>query len=148
MLTGADLEPMTIPGPDPLLAMMGAGGPTPEFTLLATDKVRFVGDPVAIVVAESRYLAEDACELVEVDYEDLPAGRDAAAALDPGSPAVFEDLGRQHRRPAQARRVGDVDGDVRGRRPGRRVHIDEHRHQNVPMEGRGCVASYDAGTGS
>jgi aerobic carbon-monoxide dehydrogenase large subunit len=41
-------------------------GPTPEFTLLATDKVRFVGDPVAIVIAENRYLAEDGCELVAV----------------------------------------------------------------------------------
>ena len=45
VLTGADLEAMTVPAPDPLLAMFGAGGPTPEFTLLATDKVRFVGDP-------------------------------------------------------------------------------------------------------
>ena len=45
----------------------------PEFSLLATDKVRFVGDPVAVVVAESRYLAEDGCELVEAEYDDLPA---------------------------------------------------------------------------
>src|ERR1700735_1168959 len=48
VLTGADLEAMTVPGPDPLSAMLGGGGPTPEFTLLATDKVRFMGDPVAI----------------------------------------------------------------------------------------------------
>ena len=72
VLTGADLEAMTVPGPDALLGLMGWAGPTPEFTLLATDKVRFVGDPVAVVVAESRYLAEDGCELVEVDYDDLP----------------------------------------------------------------------------
>src|ERR1700740_3782920 len=44
VFTGADLEAVTVPGPDPLLAMMGGGGPMPEDTLLATDKVRFVGD--------------------------------------------------------------------------------------------------------
>src|ERR1700741_3260539 len=69
VLTGADLEAMTVPGQDPLYALMGAGGPMPEYTLLATDKVRFVGDPVAVVVAETRYLAGDGCGLVEGDYE-------------------------------------------------------------------------------
>jgi len=73
VLTGADLEAMTVAAPDPLMALLGAAGPTLEFTLLATDKVRFMGDPVAVVIAESRYLAEDGCELVEVEYEELPA---------------------------------------------------------------------------
>ncbi|HEY6315250.1 MAG TPA: xanthine dehydrogenase family protein molybdopterin-binding subunit, partial [Streptosporangiaceae bacterium] len=54
VLTGADLDAITVPAPDPLLALIGGDGPTAEFTLLATDKVRRVGDPVAIVVAESR----------------------------------------------------------------------------------------------
>ena len=85
MFTGAELEAMTVPGPDPLLAIMGGGGPTPEYTLLATDKVRFVGDPVAVVVAESRYLAEDGCELVEVDYADLPP---VVTRLPPSTPAA------------------------------------------------------------
>src|ERR1700730_17132939 len=85
VLTGADLEAMTVPGPDALMALMGWAGPTPEFTLLATDKVRFMGDPVAIVIAENRYLAEDGCELVEVDYDDLPPVMNASVALDPSS---------------------------------------------------------------
>ena len=93
VLTGADLEAMTVPGPDPLLAMFAGPGPTPEFSLLATDKVRFVGDPVAVVVAESRYLAEDGCELVEAEYDDLPAVVNAAFALDPSSPPLFANLG-------------------------------------------------------
>src|ERR1700749_4087090 len=46
VFTGADLEAVTVPGPDPLLALMGGGGPMPEYTLLATDKGRFVGGPV------------------------------------------------------------------------------------------------------
>src|SRR5260370_14187965 len=92
VLTGADLEAVTVPGQDPLFAMLGGGGPAPEYTLLATDKVRFVGDPVAIVVAESRYLAEDGCDLVEVDYEDLPPVASAAVALAPRSPPLFANL--------------------------------------------------------
>ena len=127
--------------------MLGPGGPTPVFTMLATDKVRLVGDPVALVIAESRYLAEDACELVEVDYDELPPVVTAADALDPSSPPIFEDLGEQ-RRPARTRRTtfGDVDGAFAGADRVVAVHIGQHRHQNVPMECRGCVASYDAGT--
>jgi len=54
VFTGAELEEITVPGPDALMALIGGEGPTPEFTLLASDKVRFAGDPVAIVIAESR----------------------------------------------------------------------------------------------
>ena len=93
VLTGAELEEMTVPGPDALSTLMGGGGPVPEFTLLATDKVRFVGDPVVVVIAESRYLAEDGCELVEVEYDDLPPVANAAFALDPASPPLFANLG-------------------------------------------------------
>ena len=68
VFTGAELDERTVRGPDPLLAFLGFGQKTPpDFSLLATDKVRFVGDPVAVVVAETRYLAEDGCELVDVD---------------------------------------------------------------------------------
>src|SRR5215468_12003295 len=51
---------------------------------LAKDEVCFVGEPIAIVVAESRYLAEDAAALVEIDFEPLPSVADCAAALGPG----------------------------------------------------------------
>ncbi|HTQ91428.1 MAG TPA: xanthine dehydrogenase family protein molybdopterin-binding subunit, partial [Streptosporangiaceae bacterium] len=144
VLTGAELEAMTVPGPDALMALMGWQGPTPEFTLLATDKVRFAGDPVAIVVAESRYLAEDGCELVEVEYDDLPPVVDAAFALDPGSPPLFANLGDNVARLHSRNEFGDVAGTFADADRVIDVHIDVHRHQNVPMEGRGCVASYDA----
>jgi len=147
VFTGADLEAMTVPGPDPLLAMMGGGGPTAEYSLLATDKVRFAGDPVAVVVAESRYLAEDGCELVDVDYEDLPPVATAAAALDPGRPPVFANLGDNIIGPRKRNEFGDVAGTFAGADRVAEFHIDVHRHQNVPMEGRGCVASHDAGSG-
>ena len=147
VLTGAELEAMTVPGPDALMALMGWAGPTPEFTLLATDKVRLVGDPVAVVIAESRYLAEDGCELVEVEYDDLPPVMDAAFALDPGSPPLFANLGDNIARPHSRHEFGDVSATFADADRVIDFHIDVHRHQNVPMEGRGCVASYDADSG-
>jgi carbon-monoxide dehydrogenase large subunit len=145
--TGADMATMTLPGQDPLFAMMGGGGPAPEYTLLATDKVRFVGDPVAIVVAESRYLAEDGCELVEVDYADLPPIATAATALDAASPRLFANLDDNIIGPHKRNEFGDVAGTFKNADRVEEFHIDVHRHQNVPMEGRAIVASHDADTG-
>jgi len=147
VLTGADLEAMTVPGPDTLMALLSWAGPTPEFTLLATDKVRFVGDPVAVVVAQSRYLAEDGCDLVEVEYDDLPPVANAAFALDPDSPPLFANLGDNIARPHSRSEFGDVGSTFAHADRIFDFHIDVHRHQNVPMEGRGCVASYDANLG-
>ena len=103
--------------------------------------MRFVGDPVAVVVAESRYLAEDGCELVEVEYDDLPPVVNAAFALDPSSPPLFANLGDNIARPHSRNEFGDVSGTFADADRVIDFHIDVHRHQNVPMEGRGCVAS-------
>jgi len=148
VFTGAELEAMTVPGPDALMALMGWAGPTPQFTLLATDKVRFVGDPVVIVIADSRYVAEDGCELVEVEYDDLPPVANAAFALDPSSPPLFANLGDNIARLHSRKEYGDVSGAFASAERVMDFHIDVHRHQNVPMEGRGCVASYDADLGA
>ncbi|MGD9956396.1 MAG: molybdopterin cofactor-binding domain-containing protein, partial [Candidatus Nanopelagicales bacterium] len=59
--------------------------------VLATDKVRFQGQEVAFVVAESKYIARDALELIDVDYEPLPAVVDAKKALDPDAPVIRDD---------------------------------------------------------
>jgi len=144
VFTGAELEEITVPGPDALMTLIGGDGPTPEFTLLATDKVRFAGDPVAIVVAESRYVAEDGCELVEVEYDDLPPVTNASFALDPSSPPLFANLGDNIARPHSRSESGDVAATFAEADRIFDFRIGVHRHQNVPMEGRGCVASYDA----
>src|SRR5499427_6337253 len=60
----------------------------PQHTILATDRVYFVGHPVAVVVARDRYLAHDAADLIDVDYEVLPAVADPEKALAKGAPAV------------------------------------------------------------
>jgi aerobic carbon-monoxide dehydrogenase large subunit len=147
VFTGADLEAMTIPGPDLMMAMMGGGGPMPEYTLLATDKVRFVGDPVAVVIAETRYLAEDGCDLVEVEYEDLPPVASASVALDPSSSPLFGNLGNNIVGPHKRTEFGDVAGTFAAADRVAEFRIEVHRHQNVPMEGRGCVVSPDAESG-
>lgn len=144
--TGADIEAMTVPGPDLLSSMMGGGGPMPEYTLLATDRVRLVGDPVAVVVAESRYVAEDAAELVEVDYEELPPIATAEAALNPDGIPLFDNLGNNISRPTARNEFGDVTATFGRADRVDEFRIDVHRHQNVPMEGRGCVASFDPAT--
>src|SRR3989440_1028945 len=66
---------------------MGARG------ALADGKVRFYGDPVAVVIAEDLYTARDARDLVEVDYEPLPAAIDVEKAMQPGAPLLYEEFG-------------------------------------------------------
>ncbi|HEX5367590.1 MAG TPA: xanthine dehydrogenase family protein molybdopterin-binding subunit, partial [Acidimicrobiales bacterium] len=147
VLTGADVEPHVVPGGG-AMAMAGmAGSRVPSFTLLATDKVRLVGDPVALVVAESRYAAEDACELVEVDYDELPPVATAEQALDPSSHPVFDDLGGNVLTGPSTRAYGDVDAAFAAADHVVRARLRQHRHQNVPMECRGSVASFDPASG-
>ena len=68
----------------------GSAMPKPEQPPLTVDKVRFVGDPVAIVVAETQKQAKDAAEAVFVDIDALPAVTDAAAAAAPGAPQIYD----------------------------------------------------------
>jgi aerobic carbon-monoxide dehydrogenase large subunit len=113
---------------------------------LARATVRHVGEPVALVVGESRYLAEDALDLIDVDYETLPAVAGLEEALRSGAPLVHEDIGTNicaH----YAQRVGNVE-DAFNRAPHReqaRFVID--RGAACPMETRGVVATWDERTG-
>jgi len=66
---------------------MGTRGP------LAEGKVRFYGDPVAVVIADDRYTARDARDLIEIDYEPLPAAIDVEKAMLPGAPILYEEFG-------------------------------------------------------
>ena len=66
---------------------MGRRGP------LAEGKVRFYGDPVAVVIAQDRYIARDALELIDVDYEPLPAAIDVEQAMQPDAPVLYEEFG-------------------------------------------------------
>lgn len=139
VLTAADLAPHC-PGWRGILAWPGmvAG----EQTALATDVVRHVGEPVVLVVAGSRALAEDAAELVVVDYEELPAVLDPVAALEPGSPLVHEELGTNlcFGSPFGS---GDVDAAFAAADRVVDVTVQTSRHTAVAVEMRGVVAAFD-----
>ena len=86
IITGADVRREMRPFP--------VGVPEPiEYYPMAIDKVRFVGEPVAVVVADSRYIAEDAAELVQVEYNPLPAVMNAETAIRPESTLLHEAVG-------------------------------------------------------
>ena len=105
--------------------------PACERPPLARGTVNFVGDPVAVVVAESKAAAVDAAELVVVDYDPLPVAVDPEAALDPSAPVQIEALGSNlggGRREGSADPLAGADVVVRGR-------FENQRVAAVPMEG-------------
>jgi aerobic carbon-monoxide dehydrogenase large subunit len=111
---------------------------------LAQDRVRYVGDPIAVVAAEDRYRAEDALERIEVEYEPLPAVVDARAAAAPGSPLLFEAVGTNVVASFD-QAVGEIERAIREADVVVRETFDVQRHTAVPMETRGVVAQWDSG---
>ncbi len=110
---------------------------------LAKDKIRHAGEAIAVVIAESRYIAEDAVEEIEVEYEPLPVVLDLEKALEPGSPLVHDDLDSN-----LAARLYQKKGDYEAARRQadvivkRRIVIE--RGAAAAMENRGIVAHWDA----
>ncbi|MBI4491172.1 MAG: xanthine dehydrogenase family protein molybdopterin-binding subunit [Chloroflexi bacterium] len=114
--------------------------------VLADDRVRFVGELVAAVVALSPAVARDALDRIEVEYEPLPAVVDLEAALDPDAPLVHEDVpGNVCMRHSQ--RAGAVDAAFARAAHVVRVRIQTNRVAHVAMEPRGVIADYDQGRG-
>lgn len=109
---------------------------------LATEKVTYVGQPVAMVVAESRYLAEDALELIDVEYEPLPAVVDPEAALAPGAPRLEDDW-EDNLAIAFAATKGDAGAAFAEAAVVVEERFRSHRHVAAPIETRGVVASAD-----
>ena len=115
--------------------------------MLPLDRVRFVGEAVAAVVASSRALAEDAAELIDVEYEPLPAVLDAEAALAPGAPVLHEELGDNNFAHIEFE-AGDVDGAFAGAAHVFRKRFHFGRTHAAPLEGRGVIADWDVAEGS
>jgi len=151
VLTGADLIKDGI-GAFPLgPGLVGADGKpsgAPPYYPLAVDDVRFVGQAVAAVIAQTRAQAEDAAELVAVEYQELPAVTTIAAALAKGAPQVW---------PQEA--PGNVAAQMQWGKPdlcatafAKAKHITQlslHNQRLIPvtMEPRGSVAEFDKGSG-
>jgi aerobic carbon-monoxide dehydrogenase large subunit len=136
VLTAADLtlEPL-----DP-----GFAPPSFARPLLARDVVRFIGEPLAVVVASTREQATDAAELVEVDYQPLPVVTDPLAAAEPDAPVLFEEHGSNvaAERPwkGESARVEECDVVVR-------AHLVNQRVAPTPMEPNAALAAPDRETG-
>ena len=145
VLTGADmveLKPMPAAAP-----MKGRGGADQLATprpALAQGRVRYVGEPVALVVAETAQAAQDAAEAVVVDYDDLPALIDAQAALAPGAPLVHDGV--------PGNLVLDFEGgnaaatDAAFREAAKVVRLTAYHSRVIgnPMEPRGGIGAFDA----
>ncbi|MCX7230654.1 MAG: xanthine dehydrogenase family protein molybdopterin-binding subunit [Burkholderiales bacterium] len=115
-----------------------------EMDTLPIARVRFHGDPVACVIASDRYLAEDAAERVEIDWEVLEAVTDMHRALEPDAPLVDETLASNlvsHQHDA----FGDVDARMRGAHRIVEARFSQHRQTHLPIETRGCIAVWDEG---
>lgn len=118
---------------------------TPQ-SVLATDRVRFVGEPVAVVVAHTRAAAEDAAERVAIAYDPLPVVVDPEAALAADAPVLHPHLGSNVVYRA-TQRYGDVDAAFRAADHCFRGVFASQRYVAAPLEPRGCVAAYEPSTG-
>ncbi len=111
---------------------------------LARGKVRFVGEPVVAVVAESRYLAEDALELIDIDFDPLPVAVDPEEAVTDDAPLLHDEAGtnillaREFKRGEPESTLATAARRVKGR-------FRMQRKTAVAIEPRACVAEFDAG---
>ncbi|HET6238604.1 MAG TPA: xanthine dehydrogenase family protein molybdopterin-binding subunit [Acetobacteraceae bacterium] len=111
--------------------------------LLACDVVRFVGEPVALIVAETRAQALDAAELVLVEYNALPAVVTAAAAREPGAPQLSPEVLGNLCMDWQAGDAAAVDSAFSRAAHRVTLQLDNHRIVTNPMEPRGAIGQYD-----
>ncbi len=116
----------------------------PRHPALAVDKACYAGQPVAIVLADNIYTAQDAVDLVDIDYEILPAVIDPLTAASDSTPVIHEHLGtNQVLRTVNA--GGDLDEAFDSADCVIRQQFDVQRLAPAPMEPRGLLAEYDAG---
>jgi carbon-monoxide dehydrogenase large subunit len=109
---------------------------------IAADKVRYVGEPLAVVVAENRYVAEDALDLAEIDFEPLPAivALDQAAAGE----TLVHDEARENFGTRYSVGRGDIDAAFAAAAYTRKERFKTNRHAACPLETRGLIAEFDA----
>lgn len=150
VLTGADLDALNVgsipcemvpPGPD------GVAPPAPARPVLAKERVRYVGEPVAAIVAETLAQAKDAAEIIEIEYRDLPVVASTPGAAAAGAPQIHSEA------PGNVLvhwRMGDAaKTDAAFARAHKIVSIDlvNTRLSPTAMEPRGAIGEYDSATG-
>jgi carbon-monoxide dehydrogenase large subunit len=120
--------------------------PIPPIWPLAKGKVRWVGEPIALVIATERYLAEDFVSFVEVEYDPLPVLVDPEKALDSTAPKLYEDYQSNLLKHAEIK-GGDVEKAFREADVIIKERIKTHRHTAAPIENRGIIARFDSLSG-
>ena len=142
ILTGAQVRaatnPLTVLRPVP-------GAPALPYYALAGDVVRYEGEPVVSVVATSRAIAEDALELIEIDYEPIPHVSDAIEALTPAAPQVHPGLVEGNLMVANPEGAGDPDARIAEADVVVEGRFRINRVTGLPMETRAIVAEWRAG---
>jgi carbon-monoxide dehydrogenase large subunit len=113
--------------------------------VLAHGRVRYVGEPVAALVADSRYAAEDAAAFVRTEYEPLEAVVDPVAAAEPGAPSLWDGHGNEAA--LVHKRFGDVEAAVAAAAHVVSAELRVGRHTGTPLEARGLVADWEPGRG-
>lgn len=142
VFTAQDLPGVMATQPIPLIVPNPALKASPTQHCLAVDEVCYVGQAVAVVIADSRYQAEDALSAIDVDYDPLPAVSDLAAAASPDAPRVHVSL--ESNVVASFPMVsGDVDAAFAGAPHVFKEKIWQHRGGGMAMETRGVLADYD-----
>lgn len=146
ILTGADIEADGLVGMPPLFMPSDMGGPEGYRTYrqaLATDKVRYIGDRVAFVVAETAAQARDAAELVQVEYDALPAVVRLEEAIADGAPRVYDDCANNR---CCFVAFGDEDKAaqvIKGAQHVVKLRVENNRLTANSLEPRGCIGSYE-----
>ncbi len=128
------------------LTFTGIGGMkarVPERPALAVDMVRYVGEPVAMVVAESAAIAHDAALLIDVDYEDLPVVVQPEAALAAGAPQLHDSVPGNLALESETGNRAAVDAAFAQAAHITRLKVDCTKVTPSPMEPRACLVSYD-----
>jgi len=123
-----------------------AGLKKPERRPLANGMVRYVGDPVAVVLAENLYVARDACDLVDVEYSPLPAVVDPEQALESTAPLLYDELGTNvafH----LSTQGGDVQGVFQQAEHIVRLRVVNQRVAASPLEPRVCLFDFEPQSG-
>jgi carbon-monoxide dehydrogenase large subunit len=114
------------------------------YPVLAMDRVRYVGEPVAMIVAETIDIAEDARELIDVEYRDLPAAATFEDAVRPGAPRLHEDIPGNLAFEFDSGDAQAVDAAFARATHVSRLTVDSQRLVGNALEPRACLVDYDA----
>lgn len=153
VLTAKDMEGVgSVSRHPPMVGRNGFKLIMPNRPSLAGEKVTHIGQPVAVVIAETLAAAQDAAELVAIDYEELPAVTNAREALKAGAPQLYADapgnLAFDFVLPNDEKNSAEVDRIMKSAAKVARVEYVQQRLVMATMEPRGGTASYDPATDS